>query len=308
MSDLIPTGVLYGNLATGGGTTNYNDLDNRPKINGVTLQGNKTASALNLLSPGDIPVTSVNGDTGAVVLDGNDIDYVPGTSVNTKIYQVEQSIPIIPVTSVNGETGAVVLDGNDIKYDTNTTINAKINAVESEIPTIPVTSVNGETGAVVLDGSDISYDTTYTVNGRIDYVESLIDGGAVVSVNGETGVVVLDGSDIEYSSGISVNSKIDMVNSGVTSINTYMTNMIITDDYSESATINAGSSTDVDFNISKTGYTVLGCVGFNCYYSDLVASRVLIRNSTTMRMNIRNIGSSNRTATVTVTMLYLKNP
>lgn len=32
----------------GGGTTNYNALSNKPSINGVTLQGNKTTSDLNI--------------------------------------------------------------------------------------------------------------------------------------------------------------------------------------------------------------------------------------------------------------------
>ena len=31
-----------------GGTSNYNDLKNQPKINGVTLKGNKSTSELNI--------------------------------------------------------------------------------------------------------------------------------------------------------------------------------------------------------------------------------------------------------------------
>ena len=37
-----------------GGTTDYNDLDNKPQINGVTLQGNKTADDLKLATPSDV--------------------------------------------------------------------------------------------------------------------------------------------------------------------------------------------------------------------------------------------------------------
>ena len=33
-----------------GGTTNYNDLTNKPQINGVTLEGNKTSADLNIQS------------------------------------------------------------------------------------------------------------------------------------------------------------------------------------------------------------------------------------------------------------------
>lgn len=172
MSDIIPEGILYGNLGVGSGTTNYNDLDNKPQINSVTLQGNKTASELGLVGTADIPVTSVNGEKGAVVLDGTEIEFSDGVSLNEKIIAVEQEIPVIayPVTSVNGETGAVVLDGTDINYQAGKTINQKIDEVEAEIPVVsyPVTSVNGETGAVVLDGTDIEYSSGVSVNSQID--------------------------------------------------------------------------------------------------------------------------------------------
>ena len=37
----------------GGGTSDYNELENKPKINGIILQGNKTASDLNLIDEND---------------------------------------------------------------------------------------------------------------------------------------------------------------------------------------------------------------------------------------------------------------
>ena len=178
MSDIIPEGILYGNLGVGSGTTNYNDLDNKPQINSVTLQGNKTASDLGLVGTSDIPVTSVNGETGAVVLDGTEIEFSTGVSINEKILAVEQEIPVIayPVTSVNGETGAVVLDGTEINYQAGKTINQKIDEVEAEIPVVsyPVTSVNSKTGVVVLDGTDIEYSSGVSVNSQIDTLMNYI--------------------------------------------------------------------------------------------------------------------------------------
>ena len=60
---------LVGTFGTsgGGGTTNYNDLANKPQINGVTLQGNKTTSNLNisyndLTNKPTIPAAQVNSD------------------------------------------------------------------------------------------------------------------------------------------------------------------------------------------------------------------------------------------------------
>ena len=83
-------------------------------------------------------VESVNGQTGAVVLDAADVgalpdDYTPPvTSVNGQTGAVTVSVP---VQSVNGKTGAVVLDAADV------------GALPDDY-TPPVTSVNGQTGAV----------------------------------------------------------------------------------------------------------------------------------------------------------------
>lgn len=60
----------------GGGTSDYLDLDNKPSINSVELIGNKTAADLGLAASSDIPeipVQSVNGKTGAVVLSASDV-------------------------------------------------------------------------------------------------------------------------------------------------------------------------------------------------------------------------------------------
>lgn len=41
----------------GGGTTNYNELENKPSINGVVLSGNKTSADLNISGGGDTSYT-----------------------------------------------------------------------------------------------------------------------------------------------------------------------------------------------------------------------------------------------------------
>lgn len=43
----------------GGGTTNYNQLSNRPQIEGVTLSGNKSASDLGLAAAPVITGTQI---------------------------------------------------------------------------------------------------------------------------------------------------------------------------------------------------------------------------------------------------------
>ena len=116
-----------------------------------------------------VPVLSVNSKTGAVVLDGDDIEYEAGTSVNSKITDLEAEIGSGPVVSVNGQQGVVELDGTDINYSLTKTLNQKIDEVEASIPVVsyPVTSVNSKTGDVVLDGDDIDYAEGVTVNDQI---------------------------------------------------------------------------------------------------------------------------------------------
>jgi hypothetical protein len=171
---LTPQGVLHGSLQTIVHADNYNDLINKPSINSVELQGNKTAADLGLLTAGDIPVDSVNGKQGVVILDGDDIEYEVGTSVNSKITDLEAEIGSGPVISVNGQHGVVELDGTDINYSLTKTLNQKIDEVAASIPVVnyPVTSVNTKTGDVVLDGDDIDYAEGVTVNSIINTIAS----------------------------------------------------------------------------------------------------------------------------------------
>ena len=207
---LTPQGVLNGSLQTIVYADNYNDLINKPSINSVELQGNKTAADLGLLTAGDIPVESVNGKQGVVILDGDDIEYSAGVSLSDQIDNVAAAIPSVPVLSVNSKTGAVVLDGDDIEYEAGTSVNSKITDLEAEIGSGPVISVNGQQGVVELDGTDINYSLTKTLNQKIDEVAASIPvvSYPVTSVNTKTGDVVLDGDDIDYAEGVTVNDQI----------------------------------------------------------------------------------------------------
>lgn len=89
--------IITGGGSSGGGSTgatDYNQLTNRPSINGTTLSGNQTSSQLGLYGTNNTPpypVTSVNGQTGDVTISaGGNVD------------------------SVNGKTGVVVLTQDDV--------------------------------------------------------------------------------------------------------------------------------------------------------------------------------------------------
>lgn len=77
----------------GGGTTDYTDLDNKPKINNVTLTGNKTAADLGLFS-------------------GDYTDLTNKPTIPTKVSDLTNDAGYItsaPVSSVDGKTGAVTI-------------------------------------------------------------------------------------------------------------------------------------------------------------------------------------------------------
>lgn len=107
-------------------------------------------------------VSSVNGQTGDVVLTADDVGALPdSTSIPTKTSDLTNDSGFItsaPVQSVNGKTGAVVLTASDVGAGTYTKPSGGIPASDlapGVIPSVPVQSVNGKTGAVVLDAEDV---------------------------------------------------------------------------------------------------------------------------------------------------------
>lgn len=123
-------------------------------------------------------VTSVNGKTGAVVLNATDVGaYVKpsggipksdlASSVQTSLGKADTALQSAPVTSVNNKTGAVVLSASDV--------GAKPASYEA-----PVSSVNEKTGAVVLDAGDIGYEST-TVEDELGTINSALSSLSAVT-------------------------------------------------------------------------------------------------------------------------------
>ena len=108
--------IITGGGSSGGGSTgatDYNQLTNRPSINGTILSGNQTSSQLGLYGTNNAPpypVTSVNGQTGNVVIStGGNVD------------------------SVNGKTGVVVLNAADVgALPSTTTIPDKTSQLDND--------------------------------------------------------------------------------------------------------------------------------------------------------------------------------
>ena len=127
-------------------------------------------------------VSSVNGQTGAVVLDASDVGALPDdttyvSSVNGSSGAVTVTVPTktsdlqndsgfitsAPVTSVNSKTGAVTLTASDVgagtyskpgtgipKTDLESAVQTSLDKADTALQSAPVTSVNSQTGAVSL--------------------------------------------------------------------------------------------------------------------------------------------------------------
>ena len=145
----LSTAVVLSNTSTlaaagGGESGNYNNLENKPSINSVTLIGNKTPADFGLYGTNNAPpypVKSVNTKTGDVVLTASDVGALPDTTViPTKTSDLTNDSGFLtsaPVSSVNGKTGAVVLNASDVNALPNTTTY--------------VSTVDGSSGAVTTN-------------------------------------------------------------------------------------------------------------------------------------------------------------
>lgn len=114
------------------GTNNYQDLQNKPEINGVSLNGNLTASELELASTSDIPTktSQLTNDSGYITsLDG----YATEEWVNSQGFATNESV----TEGLDGKQDKLV-KGNGINISGNT-----ISADYSSIDNKP--SLNGQT-------------------------------------------------------------------------------------------------------------------------------------------------------------------
>ena len=94
-----------------GGTSNYNDLDNKPSINNVTLSGNKTTSDLGLVGTDDMEsgdVVQSNGTLPSLSIDNEGyIHFDAGTLATLKTVNVITRPYVIPAWSTGTDAEIV---------------------------------------------------------------------------------------------------------------------------------------------------------------------------------------------------------
>lgn len=133
------------------GTSDYNQLTNRPSINGTTLSGNQSSNDLGLYGTGNqppYPVTSVNGQTGNVVIPtGGNVD------------------------SVNGKTGVVVLNADDVgALPSTTVIPDKTSQLDNDSGYITNSSLTGyaKKTEIPTKTSELTNDSGYITNTALE--------------------------------------------------------------------------------------------------------------------------------------------
>ena len=144
--NLDDNGELTATGGGSGGTTNYNDLSNKPQINGNTLSGNKTSAQLGLASASDIPTTLAD---------------LSGDSTHRTVTDIEKS-------TWNGKQSALS--------------SAQLDAVNSGIDSTKVAQIatNENNISLILNGDGSI--KPYTDIGRIGYsVETVVLLGATLN-------------------------------------------------------------------------------------------------------------------------------
>jgi hypothetical protein len=210
---VVTTGVNGSIFVTVRRGLTVNELDNVLAANPSNGQALVFNSALGVWQPGAIDaVTSVNGETGDVVLDAADVGAYPAGNPDGFV-DAAGAAAAAPVQSVNTQTGAVVLGASDVGAYPDTNPSGFIDAAGA-----PVQSVNTQTGTVVLGASDVGAYPDSNPSGFVDAAGAAA-AAPVQSVNGATGTVVLGATDVGAYPDTNPSNFIDAAGAPVQSVN-----------------------------------------------------------------------------------------
>lgn len=171
-------------------TSAPDDYDEIPIYNLAYLQNKKTTIS-DIVALASSAVSSVNGQTGAVVLNKNDIGL--GSVDNVQQYSASNPPPY-PVTSVNGQTGAVII--------TSTAPVTSVNGMTGDVVvTPPVDSVNGRTGTVVVADNIVTSPSTPLTFGWATYSGITNTHAALTIVASDSKKYIRIGGEVTFTTG-----------------------------------------------------------------------------------------------------------
>ena len=268
---------------TGGGTTNYNDLINKPSINNVTLEGNKTGSQLGLVSSTDLATVATTGSYNDLI----NKPTIPAAQVNadwnsTSGVSEILNKPTIPTATsdLNNDSGFVT--SSDLA--TVATTGSYTDLINT--PSIPAAQVNSDWNStsgvseilnkptlatVATSGSynDLSNQPTIPVNsdfalsGLSDTDITTPSANQVLAYDGNGKVVNKDlqATDVEYSSGVTVKNKLDKQVSTLDKTNFTFTNAVFTNEQPSTRLFQINldvSSTELPYTKINVEFTTTG--------------------------------------------------
>lgn len=193
----------------GGGTDSYNDLENKPQINSVTLSGNKSLSALGIqgeltfdnaptedstnpvesggvyealaLKQDTLTIDSAPTESSTNPVESGGVYTALGNKQDTLTFNGTYSASTNPAATVSTVTGAIStavsnLTKSDVGLD-NVTNNAQIKAVSGSVTAGDVVTF-GSDGATVQDSGKAVETTLTDSNNKIPTSKSIIDNAA----------------------------------------------------------------------------------------------------------------------------------
>ena len=204
------------------GTTDYRELENKPQINGHTLNGDQSASDLGLgtySKPGTgIPKTDLASD------------------VQQSLDKADSALQSAPVSSVAGKTGAVQLNAGDIEFDDSETyaagsIGAEVSQQKNAISQL------GDIAAFKTAILQLAQKVAYIDEHGQDYYDDLYNAlyGELVSIS----AVLAQNAEVYITDDIAVLKQYLTV----TAVYAHGSAVISPDDYSLSGAFTPGAST-----------------------------------------------------------------
>lgn len=174
---------------TGGGTSDYRNLENKPQINNVELTGNKTSSDLGLQPAGNYVIDSnyVHTDNNYSSNEKNklaSLNNYDDTEIKQDIIDLESNIPTKLSDLTND--GNFVTDNNYVHTDNNFTNNLKnkLDGIESEATktivdsSITNTSTNPVESKVIYNALNSKLDTS--LKGSANGIAELDNNGKIL--------------------------------------------------------------------------------------------------------------------------------
>lgn len=157
----------------GGGTTDYNDLENKPSVNGVTLQGNKSLSALGIAPESalagkqdtisDLASIRSGAAKGETALQSVPSEYVKQSQMTSALAGKQDTISDLATIRSGAGLGATAVQP------------AALNAKQDVISDLATIRSGASAGATALQPSALNaYYTKTEIDSMIGDVESLL--------------------------------------------------------------------------------------------------------------------------------------